>query len=160
MLLGIVHDLFSFDHQWQLIFLNKSLIWSAWSIIACDRLHWIFARSLWSKGYNKRMGPFDPSRQRVQSITDLGSFGIIRRLRSQQHRSWMAGTSSISYPPMHTIQYFSPPLIFTILLFIHFINFIKIGTSKLIPFMQVTRFCLSFSMTLINEFLLNLGSAH
>lgn len=108
------------------------------------------------------MGPFDPSRQRVQSITDLGSFGIIRRLRSQQHRSWMAGTSSISCPPMHTIQYSPPPppLIFTILLFIHFINFIKIGTSKLIPFMQVTRFCLSFSMTLINEFLLNLGSVH
>lgn len=26
MLLGIVRDLFSFDHQWQLIFLNKSLI--------------------------------------------------------------------------------------------------------------------------------------
>ncbi|KAJ6757439.1 PROTEIN putative (DUF239)-RELATED-RELATED [Salix koriyanagi] len=37
--------------------------------------------------------PIHPSGQRVQSIPDMVALGIIRRLRSQQHRSWVAGQS-------------------------------------------------------------------
>lgn len=37
----------------------------------------------------------------------MGALGIIRRLRSQQHRSWVAGTPSISCPSLHTIPHYN-----------------------------------------------------
>lgn len=70
--------------------------------LARDRLHGNIARDVWSKSNDKRVGPIHRSGQRVQPLPDLGPFGIIRRLRSQQHRSWMAGSSCIPCLTTHT----------------------------------------------------------
>jgi len=59
--------------------------------VACNRIHWINAGGVWGKGNNKCVGTFYSSGQRIQSLSNLDSFWFIRWLRSQQHRSWMAG---------------------------------------------------------------------
>lgn len=74
--------------------------------VACNRLHRNIARNVWGQGDHKRVGPVNPSGQRVQSLPDLGSFGLIRRLRSQQHRSRMAGTSSSFLVPNTSFFFF------------------------------------------------------
>lgn len=60
--------------------------------VACNSLHCEQPRGVWSQSYDERMGSLRPSGERVQPLPDLDSLGIIRRRRSQQHRSWLAGT--------------------------------------------------------------------
>lgn len=65
--------------------------------VACDRIHWIITGGLRCKGNNKCVGTFDPSSQRVQSLSNLDSFWLLWWHRSQQHWSWMAGILSKFY---------------------------------------------------------------
>ena len=113
--------------------------------IACDRVHWIIRRDVRSEGDNKRVGPVNWNGQRIQSLSDLDPLGIIRRLWSQQHRSWLAGISFFHFlrPPPHNPIY---------IWFISLLN-PKLFICFLLPFrfnfLEVLLIC---SFSLINSF--------